>query len=62
MATYGELFDRFLESTQMSRDLIEDYRPCMFPYVDSNYNNPEAIRVWLKDGRSLIFLGGNVTT
>ena len=59
MATYGELFDRFLESTKMNRDLIDDYRPCVFPYFD--YNIPDAIIVWLKDGRGLIYLGGNVT-
>ena len=55
MMTYGEIYNKFLKSTKIDRELISDYRPCIPLFAPSEIDN--AIIVRLKDGTQIIYTG-----
>lgn len=55
MMTYSEIYNKFLKSTKIDRDLISDYRPCIPLFAPTEIDN--AIIVWLKDGSRIIYIG-----
>lgn len=54
--TYGEIFNKFLEDTNIANNLINDYRPCTKMYGVPNISN--AIVVWLNNGNKIIYIVG----
>ncbi len=54
--TYGEIFNKFLEDTNITKNLINDYRPCAKMYGVPNISN--AIVVWLNNGNKIIYIVG----
>lgn len=54
MMTYGEIYNKFLKSTKIDRELISDYRPCISLFAPTEIDN--AIIVWLKDGSQIIYI------
>ncbi len=55
MMTYSEIYNKFLKSTKIDRELISDYRPCISLFAPTEIDN--AIIVWLKDGSQIIYIG-----
>lgn len=53
--TYSEIYNKFLKSTKIDRELISDYRPCISLFAPAEIAN--AIIVWLKDGNRIIYIG-----
>lgn len=55
MKKWSDVFNEFIESTGISRDVIGDYRPAERTYV--GFDIPAvAIIVWLKDGNEIIYI------
>lgn len=54
--TYREIFNKFLEDTNIAENLINDYRPCTEMYRVPNISN--AIVVWLNNGNKIIYIVG----
>ncbi len=52
--TYQEIYDQFLEKTNIDISLIDDYRPCCELFDVPNIAN--AILVWLHSGERIIFI------
>jgi hypothetical protein len=52
--TYGDIYRDFKSVTNISSELIDDYRPCMemygVPFI------ADAIVVWLKNGDKIIYV------
>ena len=52
--TYKEIYQSFLESTNIDRSLIASYRPCCEIYDVPNISN--AILIYLRSGEKIIFI------
>lgn len=50
MKTWGDIWKEFFNSTGISSDKIDDYRPHL------GIDNYPTIKVWLKDGNCLIYI------
>lgn len=55
MMAYSEIYNKFLKSTKIDRELISDYRPCIPLFAPTEIDN--AIVVWLKDDSQIIYIG-----
>ena len=52
--TYGNIYDQFLNTTSIDKDVVDDYRPCC-PLFDVP-PIPDAIVVFLKNGGKIIYI------
>lgn len=52
--TYGDIFKEFLEETNIMPSHINDWRPAIPPYFETQLAH--AIIVWLKNGNEIIFI------
>ena len=52
--TYGDIFEEFKTVTQISGDVIDDYRPCYQDYDVPCI--PNAIVIWLKNHDKIIYI------
>jgi hypothetical protein len=59
--TYQEIYEQFLSTTNIDKNMIADYRPALAPYTpllkaEMCLNTFEGIVVYLKDGNKLIYV------
>jgi hypothetical protein len=59
--TYQEIYEQFLSTTNIDKNMIADYRPALAPYTpllkaEMCLNTFEGIVVFLKDGNKLIYV------
>lgn len=51
--TWSSIFREFREVTNISEEIISDWRPCQPPYSDVSI--PMAVIVWLTNGSQIIY-------